>query len=46
LTPTPRNRRPFDRGPPTWGMSDTDLLGIVLASIVVLMFATGILLAV
>jgi len=27
-------------------MSDRDLLGIVLASIVVLMFATGILLAV
>jgi hypothetical protein len=41
-----RNRRPFDLPPPTTGMNDRDLLGIVLASIVVLMFATGILLAV
>ena len=38
-------RWPFVAVRPTSGMTDTDLLGLILVGIAVLMFATGLILA-
>jgi hypothetical protein len=40
------DRRTFEHTPPTERMSDTDLLGVVLGAIAILMFATGLFLAI